>query len=153
MNKGFHIVYNYELKIFDMFNSLVGEMIYQEFMDSPYSLLDYNIIVGNKPWIKILEPIVFDSEGNIITRNKGTKPFALCKTLKEFEDTLLKIYRTPLSDLNYYDTVVCICYEKCGSISHVNEIADMFYRMSYINVIEWEEIINQFDLYRKLQEG
>lgn len=81
-------------------------MNYQEFMDSPYSLLDYNIIDGNKPWIKILEPIVFDREGNINPRNKATKPFALCETLEEFEGTLLKIYRTPLSDLNCYETVV-----------------------------------------------
>lgn len=81
---------------------------------------------------------------NIIPRYKATKPFASCETLEEFEGTLLKIYRTPLSDLN--------CYEKCGFISHVNEIADMFYRMGYINVIEWEEIINQFELYTKLQE-
>lgn len=31
-------------------------------------------------------------------------------------------------------------------------INHMFYRMGYINVIEREEIINQFDLYTKLQE-
>lgn len=127
-------------------------MKYQEFMDSQYSLLDYKIIVGNKPWIKILEPIVFDREGYIIPRNKTTKPFALCKTLEEFEDTLLKIYRTPLQSLICYDTVVCMCYETRESLTHVNAIADMFYRLGYINVIEREEIINQFELYAKLQE-
>lgn len=77
------------------------------------------------------------------------KHFGLCNTLKEFESNLIKIYSTPLCELNNYNTVVAICYERCDNMSYVEEIADMFYRMGYINVIEWEEIINQFELYNK----
>lgn len=86
------------------------------------------------------------------TTNSFRKHFGLCNTLKEFESALSEIYSTPLNELNCYNTVVCICYERCEDMSYVEEIVDMFYRMGYINVIEWEEIINQFELYNKLQE-
>lgn len=85
------------------------------------------------------------------TNNSFRKHFGLCETLKEFESTLSEIYSTPLCELNCYNTVVSICYERCENMSYVEEIADMFCRMTYINVIEREEIINQFDLYTKLQ--
>lgn len=78
--------------------------------------------------------------------------FALCKTLRDFHCCLAEIYSTPLNELNCYDTVVCICYERHENKPYVEEIANMFCRMGYINVIEREEIINQFDLYTKLQE-
>lgn len=79
--------------------------------------------------------------------------FGLCKTLNEFEWALSEIYSTPLNVLNCYNTVVCICYERCENRSYVEEIADMFYNLGYINAIEQKEIINQFELYSKLQLG
>lgn len=85
--------------------------------------------------------------------NSFRKHFGLCKTLKEFELTLSEIYSSPLNELNCYNTVVCICYERCENMTYVEEIADMFYRIGYINVAEWAEIINQFELYNKLQKG
>lgn len=150
MNIGFKILTISKLKIVDRFNTAIDEMCYEDFLKSPYSALNYKIYVGKKPWIKILEEIRYDGDGNIITSDIPPKHFALCKTIEEFDVILSHLYSTPLSELTPYETVVSICSERCESMAYVEEIADMFYRMGYIKVIEWEEIINQFEIYNKL---
>lgn len=149
---GFTNLSTHKLKIYDRLNSLIDEMTYDEFIQSSYKSLDYKISIVNGTSIKIIDPVMYDSAGNINTNDNVARPFALCKNIKEFEICLATIYSKPLNELNCYDTVVCICYERCGNMSYVEEISDMFYRMGYIDVIEWEEIINQFEAYNKLKE-